>query len=760
MDPYLIDADDQQRARSRSFHWRELKRLVKLTWPFRRTLFVGFAFALVFVILHTVSIAGVFPILKVLLDQEGITGWLDRTAAGMRVDAEFSQVEEDGAIRVLHSGKTGALADSGIEAFDTLTFADAAAARDWLTRIAGAEAGTVVSTTALRGAETISIAVSLPEAPRETRWLLRAQNLLPAQADTRKLRTLTLILGFLVLIVILANVCRFVGEVLVATGVLRAMVSLRAHLYERVLLLPMAFFSVQSTSDVVTRFVQDVQEIQRGLLALFGKFLREPLKAAFILGLAFVLDWRITLTMIVVAPVVVVIFWAVGRSVKKANLRLLRAYGTMIDALSTSLQNLRVVKAYTAEPQERDRLKQIDRNVLRQQIKLARMEAFLSPMLETIAVVAGCGVTVWLAAQVLSQELSLAKFVQLGFTLSMLFDPLRKLSDLYVRLQRSTAGAQRIFQVLDQPGEEEAITDAPKLAPLRERIEFDRVTFTYPGAEVPALKDVSLVVNQGESVAVVGPNGSGKTTLMSLLLRFFDPQEGAIRYDGMDLREASLRSLRQQISLVTQEAVVFAGTPRENITYGAFEDGKFIASIASGAPGAPDAGGVVQGGSGAGHQTALAADGTGAAVLAARATEDAVVEAARQAFADEFIRGLPGGYESRLGERGSTLSGGQRQRLAIARAIYRDAPILIFDEATSQIDSESELQIQQALRAYAKDHTTFIIAHRLSTIQFAQRIVVMERGAIVDAGTHEELFERCPLYRTLCETQLVGSRPQ
>jgi subfamily B ATP-binding cassette protein MsbA len=380
----------------------------------------------------------------------------------------------------------------------------------------------------------------------------------------------------------------------------------------------------------------------------------------------------------------------------------------MIGALTASLQGLRVVKAYTAEDYERERLRKVDLRVLKQQLKLARLEAFISPMMETVAVIAGSFMTIWLASRVLHHDLSMSKFAALGITLSMLFDPLRKLTDVYVRVQRSTAGAERIFQVLDQPGEGETSTPFVELKPLERGIDYVDVSYTYPGANTPALRNVTLSIRKGETVAIVGPNGCGKTTLVSMLPRFFDPHKGEIRYDGVNIRKASLKSLRSQIGLVTQEDVVFAGTPVENIAYG---------------HASPD--------------------------------ESRVRDAALRAFADEFIRGIPGGFTASLGERGTTLSGGQRQRLVIARAIFREAPILIFDEATSQIDSESELKIQTALQEFAKGRTTLIIAHRLSTIQFADRIIVMDAGRVIDSGTHAELFQRCPLYRNLCETQFV-----
>jgi subfamily B ATP-binding cassette protein MsbA len=406
--------------------------------------------------------------------------------------------------------------------------------------------------------------------------------------------------------------------------------------------------------------------------------------------------------------------------VKAANKKLLRAYGIMIGALTTTLQNLRVVKAYTAEAQEEARLDRIDRGMFRQQLRLAKLDAFVSPVMETVAVVAGSFVAVWLLSRVLNHQLSLSKFASLGAALSILFDPLRKLSDVWVRIQRAVAAGERIFQVIDMPGESEVASGTIELGSFKESVVYSDVTFTYPGATHPALNGVNLNIQKGETVAIVGPNGSGKTTLVSMLLRLFDPDRGEIRYDGIDLRQARLDSLRRQIGLVTQEAVVFAGTPAENIAYG-MKSRKVEKSKS--------------------RNPAL--------------ENGRVQDAAKMAFADEFIQRLPGGYGTLLGEQGTTLSGGQRQRLAIARAVHRDAPILIFDEATSQIDSESERKIQAALQAFSRGRTTLIVAHRLSTIQCADRIIVMDAGRIIDQGTHADLYIRCPLYRTLCDTQFV-----
>ena len=452
-----------------------------------------------------------------------------------------------------------------------------------------------------------------------------------------------------------------------------------------------------------------MQDVQRGVRALFGKTVREPLKAVFILALALLVDWRITITMVLVAPWAVLLFLWVGAKIKKANKKLLRGYGQMVGRLSETLDAVAIVKAYTTENLERMRLSQVDRKMFRQQVKIIRLESALSPLLEVLGVVVIAGTTVWLGARVIAQEIDPAKFGTLVIALGMMFDPLRKIGDVYARVLRSSAGAERLCEILDAKEESDFCTGSVKLEPLTSQIEFRDVTFVYPDADTPALDRVNLTVKRGEIVALVGRNGSGKSTLVNMLTRFYNPQNGCILFDGTDIRRATLRSLRKQIGLLTQDAVVFPIPLADNIAYGT-----------------------------------------------RNGTREAVVEAAKRAHADEFIRLTPQGYDTLPGMMGKTLSGGQKQRVAIARAILRDASILIFDEATSQIDSESEQQIQRTVRELAKQRTTFIVAHRLSTIRAADRIVLMDAGTIVDSGTHEELIERCPLYHGLCETQLLA----
>jgi len=711
--PELITADDSTRAAGGRVLSPHFRRMVGYVWGFRRLLAMSFAAAVAFAALHTFSIGSALPVLKIILEEEGLHAWVDRLVASDRLGAALRVWRTDGGTSLLidRIHQRSPLSGEGLPALSRVDVGKEGTSH-WLAGVAAAAAGGDVDLTIVDAdGRTHTLTVSLPAADWKMRALHRASTWLPRQTGPTNLRVLVTILAFVCVVVIVANAFRFLAEYWMSRAVLGGMVHLRGQLYARVLRLPMSFFVQSETSDTVSRFVQDVQEIQRGLLALFGKVVQEPLKAIFIFALALMLDWQITLTMTAVAPVAVGIFWAVGRKVKRANKRLLREYGSMIGQLTTTLQAIDVVKAYTAESAEKERMARLDRNVYRHQLRLAVLEAALRPMLEVLAVFGLSCVVVWLGGRVLRGSLDPSEFLQLSLVMGMLLDPLRKLADVYTRVQRSAAGADRIFSVIDAPAEPDVDpADASvAVAPLKEELAFQGVTFTYPGASSPALSDVSLTVRRGECVALVGPNGSGKTTLVNLLQRFYAPDCGRILYDGAGIETLPLAGLRRNMALVTQRAVIFAGTIAENIAYGS-----------------PDA------------------------------APEAIEAAARRAYADEFIRARGGRYGEPVGEQGVTLSGGQRQRLAIARAVLRDAPILIFDEATSQIDTDSDEKIHRALRELTRGRTTLMIAHRPSTFRFADRIVVMEAGRIVDSGSHEELIARCTLYRILCQADGAG----
>jgi len=486
------------------------------------------------------------------------------------------------------------------------------------------------------------------------------------------------------------------------------MLDFRRQMYATVLQLPIVWFS-RNLSDTVSRFVQDSQEVFRGYVILLAKIAREPLKAVAIFALALWLDYRLTLAVAVAAPIAAFILRRLGKHVRKANQRLLVGYGRMIGGLTATLSGMRVVRAYTREGYERKRIWRVEREMLKQSLKMGRIEAMTSPLIEVIGVALAMLGIVWLAQRTLVGESSPAVFLQMVVLLVAMFDPIRKVATVYNRIQRADAAAQRIFAVLDMPVERVSSLGQRELPPPQRRIEFVNVSYTYPEANEPAVAEVSLVVPVGSQVAVVGPNGSGKTTLISLLLRFFDSQEGRILIDGTDIREVSLKSLRRHFSLITQDPVVFAMSIADNIGYG--REG---------------------------------------------ATREEIVEAAERAYADEFIRRLPEGYDTVVGEFGVTLSGGQRQRLALARAFLRDAPVFIFDEATSQIDVDSEQKIREAMSEFLIGRTSFLIAHRIATVRAADQIVVMNQGRIEDAGSHADLVSRCDLYRSLYTTHLAG----
>jgi ABC-type multidrug transport system fused ATPase/permease subunit len=387
------------------------------------------------------------------------------------------------------------------------------------------------------------------------------------------------------------------------------------------------------------------------------------------------------------------------------------------------------VKGASAERFERRRYAGIMRGLSSEQMRMSRIDAMSSPIIETLTLFV-IGAVVLFASYMVLELNSLKKttFFLVMICLGGIGESLRRTSKVNNVLEKSNAAATRIFEAIDLPSEklramEEKGPLRRRLEPIQNEVRFDNITFTYPGAGATALMNVSLAVAKGKSVAVVGRNGSGKTTLLSLLPRFYDPDSGSITIDGVDIRTVTLKSLRQQISLVTQDSVLFPGTIAENIAYG--------------------------------HPLAhLLASTNPKDIAATRDLRQQIESAAKRAFAHEFILEKTGGYDFSLDGLGGGLSGGQKQRLNIARAIVRQAPILILDEATSQVDAESEHLIQQAIEGLMQDRTTFVIAHRFSTILSADTIVVMDRGQIVGQGRHEELLNSCETYAQLYERQL------
>lgn len=401
---------------------------------------------------------------------------------------------------------------------------------------------------------------------------------------------------------------------------------------------------------------------------------------------------------------------------RRASRAALQKSSTMLGQIEGTLVGIRVVKAAGAERFERRRYAQIMNTLRGEQLKMARYEALSTPAMEQVTMLLA-GIVLIFASYLLfvRKTLDQSEFLVFLACMAGIGESLRRVSKLNSVLARSNAAAARIFETLDMAVERSRRDAAGrvKLLPIQRDIQFDDLTFAYANTSSPAVQDVSLTVSKGQSVAIVGRNGSGKTTLLALLPRFFDPQGGRILIDGIDIRRATLRSLRSQISIVTQEAVIFPGTIAQNIAYG---DPRPIEKI-----------------------------------------RGEIEQAAKRAFCHDFIMEKPQAYDTPLEGLGAQLSGGQRQRLNIARAILRRSPILILDEATSQVDAESEHLIQKAIESIMHERTTFVIAHRFSTILSADSIVVMDRGRIVGTGKHEELIATCPTYKQLYERQLFTS---
>jgi subfamily B ATP-binding cassette protein MsbA len=597
--------------------------MLALVWPHRRAMGWGLFLGLGVALTYAVSLGGMLPVLKVIVDRHDLSAYLRQVAE---------------AHSAWYSGML-------------------AAAADWLPRGGDAQAA---------------------------------------------FRTLLYLLGALLVLNVIGNVLRCLSQYLVLYASHRAMMDLRRAMYRKALHVPPARLTGE-VSERVTQFMSDAREVFLGITTMFGKVAREPLKAVCILTVALVLDWRITLVVVAITPPAVAMLWFIGRLVRKATLRMLQGYGAMLRGLEETLQGIDVVKGYAREGLERRRLWQVERRLLKPLLRLSWIEAGSSPLLELAGVGVAVAGIVWLASQTLSGQMETSRFLTMIVLLTAMLDPIRKVAGVYNAVQRATTAAGRIFEFLDEP-EECSRRRATALPPDGGRgVRFERVTFRYDASqEPPALAQVSLDVRPGECVALVGPNGSGKSTLVKLLSRLIDPQLGQVLIDGVDLRELSLRALRREVAVVSQRPVIFARTARENIAYG--------------------------------HE---------------RAAFEQVREAAQRAYAAEFIEAWPDGYETELGEFGSTLSGGQRQRLAIARAFLKPARILVFDEATSEIDADSERKIHDALSELRAGKTTFLIAHRHTVMDLADRIAVFDQGRIVDVGTHDELIERCPLYAGL-----------
>ena len=491
----------------------------------------------------------------------------------------------------------------------------------------------------------------------------------------------------------------------------RVVADLRNELYAHILGQSAGFFAERSTGELMSRVTNDVSQVQQAVSETIGDLARETLALFGFAALLFYYDTWLAVFCIISAPLIVYPLIRLGQRVRRTTRRSQEALQVLSHISAEAFTGQRIVKAFGNEKKEADRFARASDQLFRINMKVTAALSSLPPLMELLGGF-GMAAALWYGSrEIASGRLTIGELTSFIAALFLMYGPAKKLSRVNANLQQSLAAAERIFEMLDVHTEVEDKPGAPALPRFSRSIEFRDVTFGYDAGR-RILRGVSVTVSAGQMIAIVGRSGAGKTTLVNLLPRFYDVTSGAIIIDDMDVRQVALASLRQQIGMVTQETVLFDDTIANNIAYGS-----------------------------------------------SHATQSEIEEAARAANAHDFIVALPDGYKSLIGERGQRLSGGQRQRLAIARALLKNAPILVLDEATSALDAESEQLVQAALSNLMMNRTSFVIAHRLSTIRRADAIIVLERGRIVEVGRHDELVHRASgTYAALYQMQLLETR--
>jgi subfamily B ATP-binding cassette protein MsbA len=493
----------------------------------------------------------------------------------------------------------------------------------------------------------------------------------------------------------------------------RVVRDLRNQLFRHILDQSAGFFGRRTSGQLMSHITNDVNQVQQAVSETVGDLLREGLALIGYAGLLFYLNYRLALVCLTGAPIVVYPLVRLGQRVRRSSRRSQDELEHLSHVTAEAFTGHRIVKAFGAERHEGDRFRRAAHRLYRTNLKVTSTVAALPPLMEFLGAVAFVGL-IWYGSQrIASNTMTQGGFLSFVVTAFLMYGPVKRLSRVNTNLQQAIAASERIFEVLDTHSEVEERAGASVLAPLKHTIEFRNVSFDYgDGSGRCVLRDVSFAVRAGQIIAIVGLSGAGKTTLVNLIPRFYDVTSGAILIDGTDIRDVTLRSLRSQIGIVTQETVLFDDTVASNIAYGS-----------------PSASGRE------------------------------IETAARAAHAHEFIVTLPEGYLTKIGERGQRLSGGQRQRLAIARALLKNSPILILDEATSSLDAESERLVQEALANLMRDRTAFVIAHRLSTVRRADAIVTLDRGHVAEIGRHDELLARPgSVYAQLYSQQLFDRK--
>jgi subfamily B ATP-binding cassette protein MsbA len=503
------------------------------------------------------------------------------------------------------------------------------------------------------------------------------------------------------------------GEAVIMTYVGQRIISdLQNRLFSHLMHLDLAFFHGTSSGDLLSRFTNDINLMRNAVATTLVGIGKDSFTLVFLVALMFYRDWTLACIAFFIFPLAVFPILRIGRRMRKVTNNTQEELGSFTGRLTQVFQGIRVIKAYRAEDYEAKRAYAMTERIFALVYKSARVRSASHPIIESLGGMAIVIVIAYGGWQVMHHARTTGEFMSFILALLLVYEPLKRLSNMNANLQEGLAAAARVFKILDTAA---TIQDRPEAKPLplvKEHIEFQDVRFSYPDGKM-ALDGINLRIKKAQSIALVGASGAGKSTIINLIPRFYDIQHGAILIDGVDIRDVTLASLRQQIALVSQEITLFDTTIRDNIAYGSFN-----------------------------------------------APEAEIIAAAKAAAAHEFITVLPNGYDTMIGENGVKLSGGQRQRIAIARAMLKNAPILLLDEATSALDTDSERQVQAALKTLMEGRTTLMVAHRLSTVVEASKIYVLNKGKIVESGDHHTLLGSNGIYASLWQAQSTLPAPE